>query len=272
MQAARFVIVALMLLSINASLVADNNAHKADLTSPKPCRSDHGSQSENGQGSCINGDLRVNIRTVGYEQAIEKIASSCPITSYTALAEHVVAVSYRALGHPAVVTDQSLASLAWIFRLRHTPEPVIVAAGSTRGDAARLVRYVLTNETAQAEHKWCECEIKEFIAAVNVSTQMPTGFVFRIVRGYDNEYDLMSTQRIAQRIHIFAAVHNEQELKVSVYSAEVSGEFIKGHGGQGAVSERQEVSIFLKTWLLNQWVNMWSCNNPKVNMQSYSRT
>ena len=262
MKTAQFVVIALVLLGINANLVAKETAHKANLTDPSPCQGDTGSQGSSGQGSCVNGDFADNIRKVSFETAIEDIAAAGPIVSFTSLANHVIMVSKQALGYSAVVSDETLASLAWIFRLRHMPEPVVIAEQSTRYDAKRLVRHVLTNPSALAEHHWKECAINELIAAVETSVQEPTGFVFRMIPGDASEYGQMGVHRLTQRVHIFAAVHTQDTLKVSVYSASLTGDFIKGHGGADAVAEREEAAMFMRQWLLNQWVNIWTCTNP----------
>jgi hypothetical protein len=264
MKATQFVVVALVLLGINANLAANGASHKADLSSPAPCKGDSGSQGSNGQGSCINGDYSSNIRKVSYESAIELIGSSKPIESFRSLAAHVISVSKQALGYSAVLSDDTLASLAWIFRLRHMPDPVVYAAKTTRFDVARIVRYALTRPEVVAEHQWAECDINALIEAVKTSVEHPSGFVFRMVSGAATEYGMIGLHQLEQRLHFFSAVHNEEELFVSVVSSSLKGEFIKGHGKETAIAEREEAATFLRQWLLNQWVNLWTCTNHQT--------
>ena len=265
MKTAQFVVVALILLGISAKLNPTSAAHDADLSAPQPCAGDAGSQGANGQGSCVNGDFADNIRKVSYVEAIENIAPAGPIVSFGALAQHVIQVSKQALGYSAILSDETLASLAWIFRLRHMPDPVIVAKQSTRYDVARLVRNVLANDSAQAEHRWTECKINELIAAVNASVESPTGFVFRMIDGESSEYGQIGIHQLEHRQHFFAAVHTQEQLFVAVVSSSLKGEFIKGHGGPDAIGEREEAFNFMNQWLLNQWVNLWTCTNPGSN-------
>ena len=261
MKTAQFVVIAMLLISLNANLIAKSAAHQADLASPSPCSSDSGSQGANGQGSCINGDYANNIRQVSYEDAIEKIGAASPIVSFRDLAQHVIKSSNQALGYSAILSDDTLASLAWIFRLRHMPDPVIYAAKTTRFDVARIVRYALTRPEVIAEHQWAESDINALIEAVKESVEQPKGFVFRIIGGSQSEYRLIGLHQLEQRVHYFAAVHNEEELFVSVVSSSLKGEFIKGHGKETAIAEREEAATFLRQWLLNQWVNLWTCTN-----------
>lgn len=263
MKTTQFVVVALVLLGINANLIANGAAHKADLSSPSPCLGDGGSQGTSGQGTCINGDYADSIRKISYESAIERISSSRPIVSFGGLAAHVIQVSKQALGYSAVLSDETLASLAWIFRLRHMPDPVIYAAKTTRFDVARIVRFALTRPEVVAEHQWPECEINALIEAVKASVEQPSGFIFRMIGGAQSEYNMIGLHQLEQRMHFFAAVHNEQELFVSVVSSSLKGEFIKGHGKETDIAQREEAATFLRQWLLNQWVNLWTCTNPR---------
>lgn len=269
MKTVQFVVVALVLMTINANMVSLDAAHAevagAELVSPQPCHGDNGSQGSNGQGSCINGDYAESIRRVSYESAIEQIGSTVPIMSFSALSQHVIAHSQQALGYSAVLSDETLASLAWIFRLRHMPDPVITTYQTTRYDVARAVRYILTNANVTAQHHWTECKINELIQAVNASIEQPTGFVFRMVDGDASEYGQLGLHSLVSRLHVFAAVHTQDKLYLSVVSGSLKGEFIKGHGGQNAIAEREEAFTFLKQWLLNQWVNIWTCTNPGSN-------
>lgn len=265
MKTAQFVVIAMVLISINANLIAKSAAHKADLASPSPCSSDSGSQGPSGQGSCINGDFANNIRKISYENAIEQISAPIPIVSFGALAQHILRNSKQALGYSAVLSDDTLASLAWIFRLRHMPDPVIYTAKTTRYDVARIVRYALTRPEIVAEHQWAECDINALIEAVKASVEQPKGFVFRMVSGAQSEYGMIGLHQLEQRMHYFSAVHNEEELFISVVSSSLKGEFIKGHGSETAIAEREEAATFLRQWLLNQWVNLWTCTNPGTN-------
>lgn len=180
------------------------------------------------------------------------------------LAQHVVAVSEEALGFSAILSDEDLASLAWSFRLRHMPAPVVVAKKSTKYDVERLVRYVLTHPDFKARHHVKECKINELINAVKASIETPNGFVFRIFEGEDYEYSPVHVHQLPAIQHYFAAVHNSDSLFVSVASSDILGEFIKGHGGENAVLERASAAQFLRQWLLNQWVNLWICTNPST--------
>ena len=179
-----------------------------------------------------------------------------------ALAHHVVNVSKQALGFQAVVSDETLATMAWTFRLRYMPAPNVYARQSTRYDVERLVRNVLTNHHFKAKHHIKECKIAELIAAVKASVETSNGFVFRIIEGEDSEYSQIHLHQLSAVQHYFAAVHTKDTLYVSIVSSGILGEFIKGHGGENAVMERASASQFLRQWLLNQWVNLWICTNP----------
>ena len=251
MRKTHLTILAILVIGISAS-----------LSDPAPCSDDLRSSRSEGQASCRQTFSRHDARSTSYEDAIEKIASPWPIDSFDQLARHVVDVSQQALGYSSVVTDDTLAELAWIFRLRHMPEPVIFARTSTKYDAARTVRFVLTQSEVQKMHHFTEYQINQLISDVEASVERSHSFVFRIITGASSEYFQIGTHQLASRMHIFAAVHTNTELKVTYVGTEIMGEFIKGHGGKDATTEREETATFLKQWLLNQWVNIWSCTNP----------
>lgn len=252
MKVSQIVVVALIVLGVFAG----------DLSNPKPCDKDNGSQGPAGSGSCANGDISDSLRIVSYENSIEQIASTTPILSFAALAQHVMKVSKQALGFEAVLSDEALASYSWFFRLRHMPEPFVYAAESTKNDVERTVRYAFTRPEFLKRHHVRSCKINELIAAVKTSIETPTGFVFRIIEGDQDEYHSVHLHQLNVIQHYFAAVHTESKLFVAVVSSEVLGEFIKGHGGQNATIERADAAQFLRQWLLNQWVNLWVCTNP----------
>lgn len=258
MKASHTVVTLLLILGV---AIGPISCCLGELGDPKPCLRDNGSEGPEGQGSC-SGDLSCSLHMLDLETSIEKISPAYPLMSMESLARHVVKVSEQALGFPAILSDETLASLAWHFRLRHMPSPLVIAHKSTKYDVARLVRYVLTNEHFRHRHHLKECKINEIIQAVKASIETPTGFVFRIFEGADEEYAKMHLHQLGAIQHYFAAVHSEDSLYVSVVSSEILGEFIKGHGGENAVLERANAAEFLRQWLLNQWVNLWICTNP----------
>lgn len=259
MKASQIVVAGLVILGV--TLVSIKCHPVQSLEDPKPCLNDNGSEGPIGLGSCV-AELSDAVQVVSIETSIEQISSSHPILSMDALAKHVVEVSEEGLGFPAVLSDEDLASMAWSFRLRHMPAPLVIAKKSTKYDVERLVRYVLTNEQFKARHHLKECKINEIIKAVKDSIEIPNGFVFRIFEGYDSEYNQLHLHQLSAIQHYFAAVHSDKWLFVSVVSSEILGEFIKGHGGEDAVLERAHAAQFLRQWLLNQWVNLWICTNP----------
>lgn len=258
MKTSRFVVITLIALGIALAPVA---CASGELDAPKPCHSDSGSQGPAGQGSC-SGDISLSLHLVKYESAVEQVSSSSSILSMESLAQHVVAVSKQSLGFSAVLSDEVLASMAWNFRLRYMPAPIVIASESTKFDVERLVRYVLTQREFKHRHYMKECKIAELIAAVKASVENPNGFVFRIIEAEDAEYRQVHLHQISAIQHYFSAIHTNNKLYVSVVSSEILGEFIKGHGGADAVMERASASQFLRQWLLNQWVNLWICTNP----------
>lgn len=262
MRTSHALVFAILILGISASLDL-KVSHAESLGEPNPGKGDdHGSHNFRGQ---ISSDLKGNLRVVNFETAIEDISPSRPIHNYEALAHHVVDSAREALGFDAVLSDDVLARLAWSFRLRHMPEPIIVARNSTRGDADRLVRYVLTSKEVKKAHHFTEYEIQRLIKRVKDSAEIGQGFVFRIIEGADNEYEPLHLHQLAARQHYFAAVHDKTDLYVTFVGSEVLGEFIKGHGGPNAVAERADAAQFLRQWLLNQWVNLWICTNAHSN-------
>lgn len=252
MRATQFILFVVLVVGISA----------ADLSNPVPCQNDNGASGPSGYGTCNSRFTSAGIRRVTYETAIESISSTTTIRTFQQLAHHVIRYSTQALGYHAVLSDSTLAEIAWIFRLRHMPDPVIFAAKTTLGDAKRTVRYVLTQESVRNMHNFHECDIKALIAAVEESTKSPTGFIFRMIPGSDNEYGQIATTQLSQRMHFFAAIHHETHLEVVFVGSEILGEFIKGHGSITAIEEREQASTFLKQWLLNQWINLWICTNP----------
>jgi hypothetical protein len=268
MRTGQFVVLALVILAISAQAHTEeapptkSRAIFGDLSDPAPCHKDHGSQGSDGQGTCSAGDYSQNLRVVSYEKAIENIAPNAPIINFEGLARHVIRVSHFALGFDAVLSDEKLAELAWIFRLRHMPAPVVVAAQSTRWDVARLVKHVLTHKDTASCHHFRECDIDKLVAGVRNAVETPFGFVFRIIDGDLSEYSPLGLHQIESRQHYFAAVHSEEKLYVSFVCSSLKGEFIKGHGGDSVISERESAHTFLRQWLLNQWVNLWTCTNP----------
>lgn len=258
MKASLIVVASLVILG---AMLGPIKCSLGDLADPKPCDSDHGSEGPSGNGSC-QGDLSSSLHILDFETSIEKISSSQPILSMEALAHHVVSVSEEALGYPAILSDETLAALAWHFRLRHMPAPLVIAKKSTKYDVERLVRFVLSNEHFRIRHQLKECKINEIIEAVKASIESPNGFVFRIFEGDDEEYSKLHLHQLSVIQHYFAAVHTNDALFVSVVSSEILGEFIKGHGGENAVLERASAAEFLRQWLLNQWINLWICTNP----------
>jgi hypothetical protein len=270
MRTGQFVVVALLILGISAqALTTEPVANKrrvvfGDLSDPAPLTKDHGSQDSIGQATSRYGDYSTNLRRVTYETAIERILPSSPLMSFSALANHVISVSKLALGFDAILSDQTLAELAWIFRLRHMPAPEVVAAQSTRWDVERLVKYVLTNEKVRTCHHFRECDIDQLVASVQESVETLAGFVFRIIDGDSTEYSPLGLHQIESRQHYFAAVHSEEKLFVSFVCSSLKGEFIKGHGQESKFHERESAHTFLRQWLLNQWVNLWTCTNPST--------
>jgi hypothetical protein len=258
MKASQIVVAGLVILGVALGPI---KCHGLELQDPKPCLRDNGSEGPGGLGSCV-ADVSDSLHVVSIETSIEQISSADPILSLEALAKHVVDVSEDGLGFPAILSDDDLASLAWSFRLRHMPAPLVIAKKSTKYDVERLVRYVLTNEQFRARHHLKECKINEIIKAVKDSIEIPNGFVFRIFEGDDAEYSKLHLHQLYAIQHYFAAVHTEKWLFVSVVSSKILGEFIKGHGGENAVLERAHAAQFLRQWLLNQWVNLWICTNP----------
>ena len=184
MKTSQFIVVALVILGV---VLAPVSCLSDELANPKPCHSDSGSQGPVGQGSC-SGDISLILHLVKFENSIEQISSVNPLISMEALAHHVVNVSKQALGFQAVVSDETLATMAWTFRLRYMPAPNVYARQSTRYDVERLVRNVLTNHHFKAKHHIKECKIAELIAAVKASVETSNGFVFRIIEGEDSEY------------------------------------------------------------------------------------
>lgn len=272
MRTGQFVVVALVILGISAQALTEppvapkNRLIFGDLSDPAPCNNDHGSQGSDGLGTCNSGDYAENLRAVSYESAIENVKSSSPLLSFADLARHVLRVSKFALGFDAVLSDETLAELAWIFRLRHMPAPTVVASQSTRWDAARLVKYVLTHPDVSSCHHFRECDIDKLVAAVKDSVETPNDFVFRIIDGDADEYSPLGLHQLERRQHYFAAVHTEDRLSVSFVCSSLKGEFIKGHGSDSSkISERESAHTFLRQWLLNQWVNLWICTNPTKN-------
>lgn len=264
MRTSQIVVLGILIAGTFASLeIRSSHASCSQgLGNPVPCQgNDHGSSNSVGQGSCSS-DLSANLKVVNYETAIENISSQTPVLSFAALANHVVAHAKEGLGFEAILSDEVLASLAWFFRLRHMPAPVVVAEKSTKGDAQRLVRHVLTNQKVKNLHHFSECQINDLIQAVKNSVETPNGFVFRIIEGSDYEYPEMHLHQLAAIQHYVAAVHTSTELYVAFVGSEILGEFIKGHGGPDAVNERADAAQFLRQWLLNQWVNLWICTNP----------
>jgi hypothetical protein len=247
MKTSHVVVLALVILSIHASVEV---RLEDDIESLSRSLDD-----------VISATRESDPRTVSVESAFEYLLPQSPILSFPDLAQHVVAHSRQALGFEAVVSDEDLTNLAWYFRLRHMPEPLVVAERSTLGDASRLVRHILTNERVRNSHHFSEAKIKELIEAVDRSTQTDRGFVFRIIEGADEEYGLLHLHQHPARQHYFASVHNSTDLLVAYVGSEVQGEYIKGHGGPDAVSERAVGDRFLRQWLLNQWVNLWICTN-----------
>ena len=258
MKASQIVVVSLVILGVTLGPI---KCSFGDLADPKPCENDHGSEGPEGNGSC-QGDLSSSLHMLDFETSIEKIGSALPILSMESLAHHVVSVSEEALGYPAILSDESLAALAWHFRLRHMPAPLVIAKKSTKYDVDRLVRFVLTHDYFRARHHLKECKINEIIQAVKASIESPNGLVFRIFEGADEEYSKLHLHQLSVIQHYFSAVHTNDALYVSIVSSEILGEFIKGHGGENAVLERASASEFLRQWLLNQWVNLWICTNP----------
>lgn len=258
MKAYQIVVTGLVILAVALGPI---KCHVQELQDPKPCLRDSGSEGPDGLGSCV-AELSDSAHVVSIETSIEQISSSQPILSMDALAKHVIDVSEDGLGFPAILSDEDLASLAWSFRLRHMPAPLVIAKQSTKYDAERLVRFVLTNEHFRSRHHLKECKINEIIKAVKDSIEIPSGFVFRIFEGEDSEYSKIHLHQLSAIQHYFAAVHSDKWLFVSVVSSEILGEFIKGHGGENAVLERASAAQFLRQWLLNQWVNLWICTNP----------
>lgn len=254
MRSIHIVIFALVAIGISAK----------ELDDPAPCHSDHGSSSNNGQAGCATSFSKSSIKTLSYESAIETIVSTTPVLSFAQLAQHVINFSEQALGYSAILSDETLADIAWIFRLRHMPEPVVFTRSSTRYDAARLVRFILTNEEVMKAHHFSEEKINELISAVELSVQQPNSFVFRMIEAQDSEYHQIGVHQLTSRMHYFAAVHTEDQLQVGFVGSEAMGQFIKGHGGMDAIQEREEGAQFLRQWLLNQWVNMWTCTNPDL--------
>lgn len=254
MKATHFIIFALVVFGIALPAVCAEE----DLESPRTCAP--GSEAATGEVSCS--DASASLHIVSYENSIEQFVAASPVSSFADLAQHVLSVSEKALGFPAVVSEESLASLAWYFRFRHVPAPLVIAKSSTRYDVARLVRFVVTDEKFRARHHLKECKINALIEAVKASVETDNGFVFRIFEGEDEEYPDLYLHQLPAIQHYFAAVHSEGTLFVSVVSSEILGEFIKGHGGENAVLERAAVDEFLRQWLLNQWVNLWVCTNP----------
>ena len=254
MKVTHLIIFGLVVLGVALPVVGAD----ADLESPRSCRP---GQEATGELSCV-ADSSVSLHTVSYENSIEQFVPANPVASMADLAQHVISVSERAFGYPAVVSDEDLASIAWYFRFRHIPEPLVIARNSTRYDVERLVRNVLTDERFRAKHHLKECKINQLIQAVNASVESERGFVFRVFEGEDEEYSDVHLHQLPAIQHYFAAVHTEKSLYVSVVSSEILGEFIKGHGGENAVLERATVDEFLRQWLLNQWVNLWVCTNP----------
>ena len=263
MRASQVIVFSVLFLGIFAHLELENSLSDiAELKAPIPCQgSDVGSSSGYGSGSCSS-NLKSAIRVLDLESSIENIKSQTAILSFESLANHVVASSKKALGFQAVLSEETLASMAWTFRLRYSPAPVVVAEKSTKGDWARLVRHVLLNHDTRRAHHFSEKKILELIEAVRASVEVSTGFVYRIIEGDDNEFREVHLHQLSVRQHYFAAVHTSTDLYVSFVSSEVLGEFIKGHGGADAVNERAGAEDFLRQWLLNQWVNLWICTNP----------
>ena len=263
MRTSQIVVLVALIGGIFASLDLRSSHAQIALAPPHPFQGDdYGSSSTN----CLPNDptwLSSNLKILDYETAIEDIASSIPVIDYQVLAHHVVSQAKEALGFEAILSDEVLASLAWSFRLRHIPPPIIIAEQSTLGDADRLVRHVLTNHKVKYAHHFSEVKILELIAAVKNSVNSPKGFIFRIIEGEDSEYHPLHLHQLAARQHYFAAVHNARDLFVTFVGSEVLGEFIKGHGGADAVVERASAAQFLRQWLLNQWVNLWICTNPR---------
>ena len=258
MKTSQLVVVALVVLGITMGPVSCDSGL---LANPKPCNSDSGSQGPAGQGSC-SGDISLSLHTVKTETSIEQISSSQSILSMEALAQHVVKSSQQALGFQAVLSEETLASMSWSFRLRYMPAPIVVAKSSTRFDVERLVRNVLTTHEFKHKHHMKECKIAELIAAVKASVETSSSFVFRMIEGDDSEYSQVHLHQVAVIQHYFSAIHTIDSLYVSVVSSQILGEFIKGHGGANAVMERASAAQFLRQWLLNQWVNLWICTNP----------
>lgn len=255
MRTSQFVVLALVVLGISA----------AELMNPVPCSgNDNGAVGVAGQGSC-SAAISGQIAMISFEQAIEAISSVHSIMTFGQLAQHVIQNSKEALGYEAILSDETLANLAWIFRLRHMPEPVVVNEKTTTYDFARVVRHVLTNDSVRAEHRFSEAKITELINAVKESVETGRGFVFRMIEPTASEFEQMSLHKLETRMHVFAAVHTSTDLMISFYSASLTGEFIKGHGGINAIEERDRAAKFSRQWLLNQWVNLWVCTNPGTN-------
>lgn len=272
MRTGQFVVVALLILGISAQALTDpvvpakQRVIFGDLNNPAPCDGDHGSQGSDGLGTCTSGDFAENERVISYVKAIENIKSSGKLISFADLARHVLRVSKFALGFDAVLSDETLAELAWIFRLRHMPAPVVVASSSRRWDSERLVKYVLTHPDLASCHHFKECDIDNLVAAVKESVETDNDFVFRIIDGAEEEYSPLGLHQLERRQHYFAAVHSEERLSVSFVCSSLKGEFIKGHGmDSSSISERESAQTFLRQWLLNQWVNLWICTNPTKN-------
>ena len=266
MKLSQIVVAGLVILGVTLGPI---KCQVQELQDPKPCLLDNGSEGPLGMGSCV-ADVSDSAHIISYETSIEQMSSSRPILSMDALAKHVVEVSEDALGFPAILSDDVLASLSWSFRLRHMPAPLVIAKQSTKYDVERLVRYVLTNEHFRARHHLKECKIDEIIQAVKDSIEIPSGFVFRMFEGKDSEYSKLHLHQLSAIQHYFAAVHSDKWLFVSVVSSKILGEFIKGHGGEDAILERVRAAQFLRQWLLNQWVNLWICTNPSLGGSSES--
>jgi hypothetical protein len=255
MRTIQLVVVALLALS---AVHAQNN-----LEDPQPCDSNSGSVSLTGQSNCANSDFGNNLRVINFETAFESAGSDAQLDTHANLANHIVQTSRHVLGVPAIVSDEALARLAWVFRFRHNPEPFVIAKKSTKGDAARLVRFVLSDAGVNSWHHFTEAKITHLIEAVNQSTETTNGFIFRIIEGDVCEYKAIGDTQIQQRIHFFSAVHDETSLTVVFVGSSITGDFIKGHGN--SVVLREQTGEFLRQWLLNQWVNLWTCTNPASN-------
>lgn len=232
------------------------------LAPPQPGTDGLCSTDEFGHSSCDN-SLASSMVDLDQSSPFEHILGfNGTISSMADLAQFVIDHSEMSLGYPALIPDSQLAEVAQVFSIRHAPAPKVVAMSAHFNEVERLVETVLTSPELRGIGHISRKDIKSAVSAVKQILLSNSGFVFRIIEASDSDYPRMHMHQLGAKQAYFAAVHSNDTVYVAVVGAEIMGQFRRGT--DNSITTRASVDLFLRNWLLEQWVKLWICPDHPI--------